>query len=228
MNAPLQSEIATAAPVAPEQATETGVITVAGNRYMRDSAGRLVPLELVDPRDKLTDEAVRKIMKFARDLSDQIRRFKNHTFDDLNALQALFDQEYGAKAGGAKGNVSFFSYDGTMRVQVQIADQITFGPELQSAKKLVDECLVEWGAESRPELRAVVNRAFAVQKEGQIDRAAMFSLLRLDIDDPRWIRAMDAVRGSIRVTGTKAYVRFYARPDADSRWDAITIDLASA
>lgn len=209
-------------------AVAAGVIEVGGAPYMRDAAGRLVPIEVVDPKDKLTDESVRKIMFFAGQLSDQVKRFKDHTFDDLNALQALFDQEYGAKAGGEKGNVSFVSYDGTLRVQVQIADQITFGPELQSAKKLVDECLVEWGAESRPELRAVVNRAFAVQKEGQIDRAAMFSLLRLDIDDPRWMRAMDAVRGSIRVMGTKAYVRFYARPNAQARWQPVTIDLASA
>ncbi|MDQ2084679.1 DUF3164 family protein [Xanthobacteraceae bacterium Astr-EGSB] len=195
---------------------------------MRDGAGRLVPLETVNPRDKLTDEQVRKIMDFARKLSAQIKRFKDHTFDDLNALQALFDQEYGAKAGGPKGNVSFVSFDGTLKVQVQIADQIVFGPELQAAKKLVDECLVEWGAESRPEMRAVVNRAFAVEKEGQIDRAAMFSLLRLDIVDERWMRAMDAVRGSIRVMGSKAYVRFYERDAADGAWRAVTIDLAAA
>ncbi|WP_436204406.1 DUF3164 family protein [Astrobacterium formosum] len=205
-----------------------GTVEIAGQRYMRDGAGRLVPLETVNPRDKLTDEQVRKIMDFARKLSAQIKRFKDHTFDDLNALQALFDQEYGAKAGGPKGNVSFVSFDGTLKVQVQIADQIVFGPELQAAKKLVDECLVEWGAESRPEMRAVVNRAFAVEKEGQIDRAAMFSLLRLDIVDERWMRAMDAVRGSIRVMGSKAYVRFYERDAADGAWRAVTIDLAAA
>lgn len=220
MNAPLLNDVAAA--------TAAGVIEVGSARYMRDAAGRLVPVEVVHAKDALTDEAVRKIMFFARLLSDRVKRFKDHTFDDLNALQALFDQEYGAKAGGPKGNVSFVSFDGTMKVQVQIADQITFGPELQAAKKLVDECLVEWGAESRPELRAIVNRAFAVEKEGQIDRAAMFSLLRLDIDDPRWLRAMDAVRGSIRVMGSKAYVRFYERADANAAWRAVTIDLAQA
>ncbi|WP_436204273.1 DUF3164 family protein [Astrobacterium formosum] len=217
----------TQTPIAPAP-LDAGIIELSGGRYMRDGAGRLVPLETVNPRDKLTDEQVRKIMDFARKLSAQIKRFKDHTFDDLNALQALFDQEYGAKAGGPKGNVSFVSFDGTLKVQVQIADQIVFGPELQAAKKLVDECLVEWGAESRPELRAIVNRAFAVEKEGQIDRAAMFSLLRLDIADERWLRAMDAVRGSIRVMGSKAYVRFYERDAADDAWRAVTIDLAAA
>lgn len=205
-----------------------GVQEVGGRRYMPDARGALVPVEMVNPRDKLMDETVRKVMAFAISLSEQIARFKGHTFSDLNSLQSLFEQEFGSKAGGAKGNVSYTSFDGLLKVQVQIADRLFFGPELQEAKKLVDECLLEWGAESRPELQAVVNRAFNVEREGQINRAELFSLLRLDIEDERWNRAMEAIRASIRVMGSKAYVRFYQRPDAGAPWKAITIDLAAA
>jgi hypothetical protein len=196
--------------------------------YMRDAKGALVPIELVKAQHKLEDEIVRKVMGFARDLSGQIARFKAHTFEDLNGFQSLLEQEYGARAGGAKGNVTFQSFDGTMKVQVQIADQIAFGPELREAKKLVDECLVEWGADSRAELRALVNRVFSVEKEGQINRAELFSLLRLEIEDPRWLRGMEAIRDAIRVTGTKAYVRFYERAAPEASWHAVTIDLAAA
>ena len=205
-----------------------GILTIAGNRYMQDGRGALIPIEQVKAADKLEDETVRKIMSFARDLSAQIARFKGHTFEDLNGLQSLFEQEYGAKAGGKKGNVTFQSFDGLSKVQVQIAEQITFGPQLQQAKALIDECLIEWGAESRAEIRALVNRVFAVEKEGQINRAELFGLLRLDITDTRWLSAMEAIRDSIRVTGTKAYVRFYERPHVKAEWTAITIDLAAA
>jgi hypothetical protein len=203
-------------------------IEIGGERYLRDAKGALIPISLVKPQHLLEDEVVRKVMRFARALSDQIGRFKGHTFEDLNGFQTLLEQEYGARAGGAKGNVTFQSFDGTQRVQVQIADQIAFGPELQAAKTLVDECLVEWGAESRAELRALVNRVFSVEKEGQINRAELFSLLRLEIEDARWQRAMAAIRDSIRITGTKAYVRFYERPSPDAAWRAVTIDLAAA
>lgn len=206
----------------------SGTVEHNGRLYMTDARGALVPVETVKARDKLEDEMVRKIMTFARELSAQIGRFRSHTFADLNALQALIEQEYGAKAGGAKGNVSFQSFDGLQKVQVQIADQIVFGAELQAAKRLVDECLLEWGAESRPELRAVVNRAFSVEREGQINRAELFSLLRLDIEDDRWNRAMEAIRASIRIMGSKAYVRFYERDEAGAPWRPVTIDLASA
>lgn len=107
------------------------------------------------------------------------------------------------------------------------ADLITFGPSLATAKSLIDECLLEWGGQSRPEISALVNSAFAVEK-GQINRAALFGLLRLDIADDRWVRAMQALRDAVRIIGTKAYLRFYERPTGDGSWAAVTIDLASA
>jgi hypothetical protein len=201
-------------------------IDVGGKPYLRDAKGSLVPIETVKPTDLLMDETVRKVMGFARDLSQQIARFKGHTFEDVGALQALFRQEYDAPLGGQKGNISLMSFDGCQKVQVQVADLIEFGPELQSAKALIDECLVDWSADSGAELRALVNRVFNVEKEGQIDRAALFMLMRVEIGDERWQRAMKAIRDSIRVIGSKSYVRFYERDAADEQWRSISIDVA--
>ncbi|WP_312861586.1 DUF3164 family protein [Segnochrobactrum spirostomi] len=205
-----------------------GVIEVGTERYMRDTRGALVPINLVRPIDKLTDETVRRMIGFARDLSAQIARFRGHCYDDIGSLQALIAQEYGARVGGPKGNVQLTTYDGTLRVSQQVADLIEFGPELQSAKVLVDACLSEWSAEARDEIRAIVARAFNVDREGRINRAELFMLLRVEIEDARWKRAMDAIRDSIRVIGSKTYVRFYERASADDRWSAISIDLATA
>lgn len=205
-----------------------GIVDVGGKKYMADAKGALVPLALVKPVDKLTDEAVRKMIGFARELSAQIGRFRGHCFDDVGSLQALIAQEYGATIGGAKGNITLSSMDGTLKVQVQVADLIEFGPELQAAKKLVDECLSEWAEGSRDEIRAIVNRAFQVDKEGVVNRAELFMLLRVAIEDARWQRAMDAIRDSIRVIGSKTYFRFYEREAADAPWRSISIDLARA
>ena len=87
---------------------------------------------------------------------------------------------------------------------------------------------MEWGAESREELRALVNRVFSVEKEGQINRAELFSLLRMEIEDDRWQRAMNAIRDAIRIVGSKEYVRFYERDTPQDRWRAVTVDLAKA
>ncbi|MEZ5782096.1 MAG: DUF3164 family protein [Rhizobiaceae bacterium] len=212
----------------PSEITMPGVVDVAGKPYMPDAKGNLVPVEMIRPMEKLEDETVRKIMGHARELSAQVSRFKAHTFDDLGSFEALLEQEYGASKGGAKGNKTFLTFDGCQKVQVQVADTIDFGPQLQIAKGLIDECLTEWAAESGPEIRAVVTRAFNTDRQGQINRAAIFMLLRLDIEDERWQRAMAAIRDAMRVVGSKLYVRCYERERPDGDWRAVTIDLAKA
>lgn len=211
-----------------EAETQAAVQEIGGKLYMQDAKGSLVPLANVKPMDKLIDEAVRQLVAYARDLSGQIARFRGHCFDDIGSLQALIAQDYETTLGGKKGNISLTSFDGTLRVSVQVADQIEFGPELQAAKSLVDECLNQWSDGSPDELRAVVTRAFSVDKAGQINRAELFMLLRTEIADPRWQRAMQAIRDSIRIIGSKTYIRFYERSGPDGAWSPITIDLAAA
>ncbi|MEJ0012818.1 MAG: DUF3164 family protein [Bauldia sp.] len=211
-----------------DAAIAAGVKTIDGKPYMANAKGALVPVALVKPVDKLMDDTVRRMIAFARDLSEQIARFHGHCFDDLGAFQALIADQYGAKVGGEKGNITLSTLDGCMKVQWQVADRLSFGPELQAAKKLVDECLAEWSADSNDNIRAIVNRAFNVDQEGTINRSDIFMLLRVAIDDARWQRAMDAIHDSIRVIGSKTYTRFYVRSAPGEKWTAVTIDLASA
>lgn len=212
-----------------QTATEAaGAIVVAGRSYMPDAKGNLVPIEAIKPVHKLEDETVRKIIGHAVELSAQIGRFKEHTFDDLSSFEALLAQEYGATKGGAKGNKTFMTFDGLKKVSVQVADLIDFGSQLQVAKGLIDECLTEWSADSRTEIRSIISRAFNVEKQGQINRTEIFMLLRLDIDDVRWQRAMEAIRDAMRVVGSKTYVRCYERDSQDAEWRPVTIDLARA
>lgn len=209
-------------------AAHPAAIDVAGTPYLRDAKGSLVPIASVKAADLLMDETVRGILDQARVMSNLIAEFKSSTFASVGDLQALIAQNYGATIGGKKGNITLMSFDGCQKVQVQVADLLEFGPELQAAKLLIDECLTEWAVGSAIELRSLVNRVFQVDKEGQINRAELFMLLRVEIADERWLRAMDAIRDSIRVIGSRTYVRFYDRAAPDAAWRAVSIDLAAA
>ncbi|OWK32284.1 DUF3164 family protein [Sphingomonas mucosissima] len=209
-------------------ASHPAAVEVGDALYLRDAKGSLVPITAVKPVDLLMDETVRAIISRAIDASALVSAFKHETFASIAALQALIAQNYGATLGGKKGNITLTSFDGCQKVQLQVADLVEFGPELQAAKLLIDECLAQWAADSGVEIRALVNRVFQVDKEGQINRAELFMLMRVEITDERWQRAMTAIRESIRVIGSREYVRFYARPKADAPWQAITVDLAAA
>lgn len=199
-----------------------------GSLYWTNADGGLIPDAAVKAVDKLQDELVRKIVGFALPLSARVARFRQHCFDDVDGFVALLEQEYKSKRGGAKGNLTFTSYDGLLKAVVQVSETIVFGPELQVAKGIVDECLREWSADSRTEIRAIINRAFDVDSQGRINRNDLFSLLRLEITDPRWLNAMQAIRDSFRVIGSKRYIRLYQRTDGQAPWQSITIDVSAA
>lgn len=207
---------------------EGGREVIGGVTYYRGPKGELMPAQIVKAADLLVDETVRRMIGFAVPLNRQIARFKAHSLDDVASVQALLAQEYGAKVGGAKGNLTLTSLDGCLKVQVQIQDRLTFGPELHAAKALVDAFIEDKAEGADPVLKALVMAAFRADQSGQLNRAELFRLLRHDIDDDRWKAAMRALKDSIRVDGSKEHIRFFRRADPSQRWEPITIDVADA
>ncbi|MGO1078302.1 DUF3164 family protein [Inquilinus sp. CA228] len=195
---------------------------------LKDAKGRFVPDHLVKATDKLQDQLVTKMLAYADELSAQIGRFKAHCFDDVGTFVDLLAEQYGVTRGAGKGNMSFNSFDGTLKVVIAVADHLTFGPELQVAKSLVDECIAEWSEGSNDQIKVLVQHAFQVDKTGKVSREAIFALRRLDIQDERWQRAMAAINDSVRIEGSKTYIRFYRRATPEDSWRPVTIDLAAA
>lgn len=201
---------------------------VNGKIYMKNARGGLDPVETVKPTDQLQDDVVRRIVGYALPLEAQIGRFKQHSFDDVDGYIALLAQQYGTKPRGTKGNLQLTSYDGLLRVNIAVADNVEFGPELAIAKQLFDECVTEWSADSNPHIRALITRAFNTDKTGMVNRAELLSLTRVEIDDERWNRAVQAIREAQRVIGSKRYVRVSTRLTLDAGWTAVTLDVAGA
>lgn len=195
--------------------------------HMVNGKGHLVPIEQVSDYDKAKNDLVIEIIDDAESLQAILKEFKKSTLETIMAFMDLAHEKYDAKVGGKKGNVSFISYDGKLRVQVAVSEFMTFDERLQVAKALVDECLVEWTEDVRPEVRALVNMAFEVDKQGNVSPSKVQPLLKLEIKDEKWQRAMDAIRDSLTVLYSKQYVRFYRRSGLEDKWEAISLDLAS-
>lgn len=210
-------------------ALTSGVTEINGRPHMVNNRGHYIPAENVRAADKLEDQLVRMIFNYADDLHAQIERFKGHCFDDIGAHLALVGEQYGAKPkGGVRGNMQFTSFDGCLQVLVAVADLISYGPELQVAKQLFDECLAEWGADAHPAIRQLLQDAFNTEKTGQVSRDLIFRLLRTEVDDPRWRDAQRALKDSMRPEATKTYIRFRRRARPTDRWQNVTISIAAA
>lgn len=203
-------------------------VMIEGKEYWRDAKGNLTPAELVKEIDKARDALVHEWVERGCDLSKAISHFKEGIFGDVQAFIELSAEKYGAKVGGNKGNVTLFSYDGKYKIQRAINESLQFDERIQAAKVLIDECLNEWSEGSRPELKALIERAFNVDKEGNLNTSRILGLRRVEIQDSRWQNAMQAISESVQVVSSKAYVRLYERVGETDQYVPIALDVAGA
>jgi hypothetical protein len=195
--------------------------------YLRDAAGRLVPVDTIDEIDIARHDLVLEIVAKAQALKEAMESFKLSTLGDIGAFVDLSAERYGVSLGGKKGNVTLTSFDGRFKVQRAIAEHISFDERLQVAKELIDRCIHRWAEGSAAEIRALVEHAFQVDKEGRISTSRVLSLRRLNIDDAEWKEAMDAIADSIQITGSKTYIRLYKRVGDSDSWQPIALDIAA-
>lgn len=226
----LDNDTAQASPQPADQpltAAQRATLDDAPAGYMRTATGDLRPVEMVSPLDMMRDGTVRELVSMAKGLQAQIAGFKRETLTSIHAFAAESAAKYGTTWGGKKGNITLTSFDGAFKVVLAASDHIAFDERLQIAKTLVDECINEWAASSRPEIKAIVQQAFDTDKEGKVNVGRILGLQRLDIQDERWQRAMAAIRDGITVTGSKHYVRFYERIKGTDEYRAISLDIAA-
>jgi hypothetical protein len=191
--------------------------------YMEDAQGRLVPVALVNELEREQDALVRDLCEKARLAAVQVRLLKEKMDGDIEAFCELCAEKYGATIGGKRGNIQMSSYDGRLRVVRAHADRIEFGPELAAARSLIEECIAEWSQGARPEIVTLVQDAFREDKAGRLSAARILGLRRIEIDDARWQRAMQAISDAVRVTGSADYLRFHERDDSNSPWRQIAL-----
>jgi hypothetical protein len=195
--------------------------------FKTDALGNQIRIENIKPIDLARDELVIELVRQARGVSDAIACYKMAAFADIAALIELSAEQYGVKMGGKKGNVTMLSFDGKYKIQRAINEHITFDERLQAAKVLIDECLNDWTADANINVQTIINKAFEVDKEGNINTGRVLTLRRLDIADERWTRAMGMIGDSIQSVGSKAYIRLYARVGDSDTYTPISLDIAS-
>lgn len=203
-----------------------GKIEALGKIYMSDPKGALLPIDTIKPQHLLEDQMVREQFGWMLSLVEQVNRFRGHLFSDIGEFDALLAEKYGASIGGPKGNRTYSTIDDCYRISIRVRDTLDFGAELQAAKSLIDDCLRDWTEDTAAPLRVIVNGAFNVDKEGKINKTEIFKLLRHDIQEPKWVAAMEALKDAIRVTGSRTSPEFRMRTGPGEELVTVSFNLA--
>lgn len=193
-------------------------------QFRQDARGNLIPITNIKEMDLARDELVQEIVGKLSPLFQEVKNAKANAIADVRAFVDLSAEKYDVKPS-KKGNVTLYSFDGKWRVTVAMSDVLVFDERLQAAKALIDECLNEWTENSRDELKIIVQQAFDVNKEGKISVAKVLGLRKLEIQDEKWQRAMQALTDSVHTQSTREYIRLHQRRDETGEYVLMTADL---
>jgi hypothetical protein len=194
--------------------------------FIEDAKGRFIPENQVREIDKQRDALVKGLIAEAKNHAGNLAMFREAAEHAIQEFVQESATKFKVKLGGKKGHVQLISYDGQYKVLLALHDRLVFDERLIIAKELVDKCIKAWSGGADTKLMALVNKAFAVDSEGNVNAKKVLELKQLSIDDANWRKAMEAISQATQVISTKSYVRFYERQD-NGEYKNIPLNIAA-
>lgn len=191
-----------------------------------DHKGETVPAKYIDAYTKSKEKTIIKIVEQAEKLSAQLLNFKTGAFmlcDNLN--DNLFENNNTERKAGTKGNYTLFSFDKSIKVEVNVQDIIDFDDRIQVAQAKINEFLELKTKGADQDLSLLVNNAFKTTK-GRLDKSRVLGLFSLKIKHQLWDEAMDLIKQSITTNSTRRYISISRRQE-DGRYKLINLNISS-
>ncbi len=190
-----------------------------------DSKGDAIPVKYIDPIEKKRDQLVESLILKAQKLNKQIIKFKKDSLAEIEKYIRDTEKKYGIKVQTKEGNKILSSFSNTEKIMVKVNKCMDFDDRLALAKALIDECIKRWSKGSDDKIKLLIEDAFRVDKQGNIDKERILSLRKIKIKSKDWQKAMEIIADSIRVVGKRTYIIFMTKNDKEI-WESIALDIA--
>lgn len=189
-----------------------------------DETGQSIPVNRILPLEKLKEKTAFQCAKDALDIHNKLSAFKEKIAKECNAIytEAMKDAKIG------KGNFTFFNFDGSIKIETQVNELITFDTILiEKAKQKLMELVGESISSDKEFIKELVMSAFQTSK-GQLDTKRVLGLKKhaKRIKDERYHEAMALIDDSIRKPSSKTYFRVWLRT-AQGHYESIDLNFSS-
>ena len=114
----------------------------------------------------------------------------------------------------------------SLRILIAQQDTVTFNEQLQLAQELLNQWMNGKVSGIDANLKTLIDDTFYATG-GAIRTSRILALLRLNIKEAAWLKAMKLIRNSITVSGSKEYIRFYSK-NPSGEFELIPLDLSNA
>lgn len=198
------------------------------NTIYIDPTGQTVPAKFVPTYDKKKDALARRIFTLWAAENERLAALKEKTNALIDQMQTLAAESAGTKPlGGAKGNIQFRSFDGTITVARDMQSCTEYDERLKLAQALIHEAISEMTANvPDADLVTIATNAFTPRRNGNLDMQRIRDLTRLKVNNPKWKQACDIIKECERSIGSRQYIRVSVRTSPDAKPQSIFLDIA--
>lgn len=197
------------------------------NKLWIDETGREVPVCYLNISEKLKERHANTLLTKAQALNKRLVDYKAD-------FKRLCDEVYEAAMADfkanpdSKGNYTWFNFDRSVKVEVNINERITFDDlTITACKNKLDEFL-DNNVESKHDfVKQLVTDAFATTR-GKLDAKKVMSLLRYEdkIKDTIFQESLSLLKESIRRPDSRTYYRISERQE-DGSYKVIDLNFSS-
>ncbi len=188
--------------------------------------GRFVNPKTINRVAKKRDAVVSKVMQKTMKLQSDMEKHKAWVRAEAEKYLAYVKKHAGVEDVVTKGNLTLSDYANLHAIEISVNDIIVFDERLNVAKGIIDKCLLKWTKKSNINLKAIVDQAFAVDKKTGVNKMMILKLLEIEIQDSDWKKAMNMIRESMSVSGTRQYLGFRKRANSEAKFTAINLNLS--
>ncbi|GEM_PF-695346 len=193
-------------------------------KTMTDAMGNAIPVKYVSAYDKARDRVALRI----RERYEKARRVLEKTLaesvKDLEDLKSLKEKT------GVKGNFAAQSFDGLTRVAIRQQYAIRIDERVAVARGImlhyVNSVLDRVNGVDVSALRLLVEQAFKANSSGFLSTGRVLALLRMEVNDPDWIRAKLLLQESLMPVAGKRYLACETRRSTQADFAPIRLDAA--
>jgi len=195
-------------------------------KFWKDESGQLIPYNRTTKVERLHERLSGQLLKEAQRLNRLLTAFKRRVNDAcLDAYHAYMKEK---EVRGVKGNFTWYNFNRTIKIEVNIHERITFDElGVIAAKEKFNEFL-NANIESKDQfIKQMVLDAFETSK-GKLDAKKIMGLIRYKskIKNETFQRAVELLEESIRRPDSRTYFRISIK-DENGKYQFINLNFSS-
>lgn len=193
-----------------------------------DEEGNVIPRSRIRPDEKLMEKHSIKIANTALDINARMAAFKEELVEMCDEVYQESLNATGTDGKDRKGNFTWYNFDRTVKIEVDVKDRIEFDDlKIQACKEKLDEFIQNGTKQVDDFLRTLIMSAFEKSK-GALDVKKVLALRkhRERTKNPLYLEAMDLLDQAIRRPSSRRYFRAWLK-NSEGKWVNIDLNFTS-